>query len=243
MSSNILVVVAHPDDEVFGLGATLARHVDAGDRVGVMTLTNGVGARRMGAHAGASEEAKAEAKEDVHAAARRAEAQQRAAEILGIEILWVGNFPDNALDSVPRLQLIQAIEARILAFGPHCVYTHHPGDLNVDHRRCAEAVFTVCRPLPASTITNLRCFSTRSSTEWSVPELAAPFQPNCFVEVAATWERKHQAMQAYAEELRPFPHSRSLEALDAESRYWGAQVGVTRAEAFAQVRQIIRDGA
>ena len=231
MSRSILAVVAHPDDEVFGLGATLAKHVDEGDRVGVIMLTDGVGAR-------GTNSVVATAASD--AAARRAKAREAAAAILGIELLWVGDFPDNQLDSLPRLKLIQAIESRALEWAPTCVYTHHPGDLNVDHRCCAEAVFTIFRPMPDSTLHTLRCFATRSSTEWAPPGL--PFQPNCFVEISATWERKLAAMQAYAEELRPFPHSRSLEAFEAESRHWGSMVGVPRAEAFDQVRHIVCGG-
>lgn len=225
--STILAVVAHPDDEVLGLGATLARHVDSGDRVGVIYLTDGVGSRGHQAEM----------------VARRSEARERAAAILGVETVWQGNYADNQLDALPRLQLIQAIEPYITAFTPDCLYTHHPGDLNVDHRRCAEAVLTACRPVPAASVTSLRCFSTRSATEWSVPALTVPFEPNFFVDVTDTWARKILAIEAYAEEMRPYPHSRSMEALDAESRYWGAQVGVDRAEAFVQVRQILRRGA
>lgn len=225
--SAVLAVVAHPDDEVLGLGATLARHVDSGDRVGVIYLTDGVGSRGA----------------DAEAAERRAKARARAAAILGFETVWVGDYPDNQMDTLSRLNLIQAIEPLIAAFAPDCLYTHHPGDLNIDHRLCAEAVLTACRPMPGASVTSLRCFSTRSATEWSVPELTQPFLPNCFVDVTNTWPRKLQALEAYSEEMRNYPHSRSLAALDAESRYWGAQVGLERAEAFVQLRQIIRRGA
>jgi len=119
------------------------------------------------------------------------------------------------------------------------VYMHHAGDVNVDHRRLHEAVSTACRPTPGQTVRRLLSFEVASSTEWQPAGSAPPFQPNWFVDISAQWPRKREALAAYAGEMRPWPHARSLEALEHLAHWRGAQVGVEAAEAFCLLRQLV----
>jgi len=218
----ILVVAAHPDDEVLGCGGTLARSAASGETVQVMFLADGVGARGHGNSA----------------AERRMAAARAAAEILGTNSPRCLGLPDNRLDSVPLLEVVQAVEEIIEEFRPRIVYTHHSGDLNVDHRVAHQAVLTATRPLPGSTVAAIYAFEVLSSTEWATSS-APCFRPNRFVDVSDYSEVKHRAMAAYHDEAREFPHARSREAIEAQLVSRGASVGVAAAEAFIVEREII----
>ncbi len=224
----ILVVVAHSDDEALGCGATLRRHADQGDQVFCVSLTDGVGSRQ-------------DAQAHEEAAARRQSAAE-SAKLLGFQWVATGSFPDNALDSVPLLDIARFVESAKAMVGPSIVYTHHGGDLNVDHRAAFQAVLTAFRPQPGESCQEIRTFEVASSSEWSHASVGSLFVPQLFVDVAATWEQKMAALNAYDQEMRPFPHARSRQALDALSTWRGAQVGLARAEAFELVRRILRAG-
>lgn len=221
--SEILVVAAHPDDEILGCGATLARHAAAGDRVQVLILARGLAAR------GAVEASEYEALE---AAARSA------AKIIGAQPPRFAGLPDNRLDSVALLDVIKAIETVLDELRPALVYTHHGGDLNVDHRVACEAVATACRPLPGASVRAIYAFETLSSTEWGVQSAHAAFRPNHFVAVAEHLPTKLKALGAYETELRPWPHARSLKAVEALAQLRGASVGCAAAEAFEVLREL-----
>ena len=148
------------------------------------------------------------------------------------------DLPDNRLDSLDRLDLIKRIEESIDRHQPQVVYVHHSGDVNVDHRRLHEAVVTACRPTPGHSVRRLLSFEVASSSEWQPPGSAPAFQPNWFVDISAQWARKRKALVAYASEMRPWPHARSVEALEHIARWRGAQVGVEAAEAFCLLRQL-----
>ena len=148
------------------------------------------------------------------------------------------DLPDNRLDSIDRLDLIKQIEERIACYQPQVVYVHHAGDVNVDHRRLHEAVITACRPTPFQPVRRLLSFEVPSSTEWQPPGSGPVFQPNWFVDITAHWSHKREALSAYASEMRPWPHARSLEALEHLARWRGAQVGFEAAEAFCLLRQL-----
>lgn len=212
----ILVVAAHPDDEALGCGATLAKHVRDGAEVAVLFLTNGTGARGP----------------DAEAARHRREAMEEANSILGVQGTRCLDFPDNALDTVGLLGIAQAIEEFCRDSGfPRVVYTHHRGDLNVDHQLVHRAVLTCFRPQPGRQVEELLTFEVPSSTGWYGTG-APPFAPNHFEDVTATLDLKIRALEAYAAEMRPWPHARSLQAVDHLARYRGSQVGVEAAEAF-----------
>lgn len=220
MSKTVLVVAAHADDEVLGCGGTLAKHVAAGDKVHVVFVADGVTSRGGTGH------------EDL---VRRQRATESARNILGISTMAFLDLPDNRLDSLPLLDIVQPLEAIIGKLAPEILYTHHYGDLNVDHRLVHQAAMTACRPLPGSTVREILAFEVMSSTEWSSPGLA-PFLPNFFVDISAHLESKMQALEAYAVEMRVPPHSRSMEHIRCLARHRGNCVGVDAAEAFMVMR-------
>jgi LmbE family N-acetylglucosaminyl deacetylase len=229
MTNSVFIVAAHPDDEVLGCGGSIARHADAGDHVQVLIVAEGATSRHQQRDRG---QVNAELSDLARAA-------QKAGEILGALGVELLDLPDNRLDSLDRLDLIKLIEARIESYQPQIVYTHHSGDVNVDHRRLHEAVVTACRPTPGHCVRRLLSFEVASSTEWQPPGSAPAFQPNWFVDISAQWERKQLALEAYASEMRPWPHARSIQALEHLARWRGAQVGVEAAEAFCLLRQLL----
>jgi LmbE family N-acetylglucosaminyl deacetylase len=228
MSTSVLIVAAHPDDEVLGCGGTIARHADAGDVVHVLIVAEG----------GTSRQGQRDRDEAAKELFRLAQAAQTAGTILGAVGVELLDLPDNRLDSLDRLDLIKRIEERIAWHQPQVMYVHHAGDVNIDHRRLHEAVVTACRPTPGQPVRRLLSFEVASSTEWQPPGSAPAFQPNWFVDISAQWPRKRQALEAYAAEMRPWPHARSLEAVEHLARWRGAQVGVEAAEAFCLLRQL-----
>jgi LmbE family N-acetylglucosaminyl deacetylase len=218
----ILVVAAHADDEALGCGGTLARHAHTGDSIRILFMTDGEGARGS-------------AVADVP---RRQAASLAAAEIMGAKPPVHFDFPDNAMDSVPRIHIVQAIEAELASFAPDIVYTHHAHDLNIDHRITHEAVVTALRPQPHALSPTILSFEVMSSTEWQTPGAVTAFVPNWHVDIGAFLEVKKAALRAYHDEMRPWPHSRSIEALEYLARWRGACVGLTAAEAFSLVRKL-----
>lgn len=208
----------------------MARHAKGGDKVHVVILAEGITSR--------DQESNRENKENELSAL--GEAARRANEILGVKTVELNDFPDNRMDSLARLEVIKVVEGFIDRFKPDIIYTHHAGDVNVDHRRVHEAVVTACRPKPGNQgVRTLLFFEVASSTEWQPPVSAMPFTPDWFVDISTTLELKLQALQAYESEMRPWPHSRSIKALEHLARWRGATVGVEAAEAFELGRRLI----
>jgi LmbE family N-acetylglucosaminyl deacetylase len=228
VSRCIAVVAAHPDDEVLGCGATIARHALAGDQVHILIVSEGITSR-------AAERSRTKAQMQL---SDLAECAKKAHEILGSASLEMLALPDNRLDGVDLLDVVKPIETFLNSVRPETVYTHFPADLNVDHRMVSEAVQVACRPVPGSRVKQLLLFEVASSTEWRVASPVS-FSPNFFVEISATLEIKKRALHAYASEMRPWPHARSLEAIDALAKWRGASAGVTAAEAFVLGRSIV----
>lgn len=222
---SVLVVAAHPDDEVLGCGGAIAKHAQRGEDVAVCFLSDGVTSR----------ESEADHAPELH---RRRAAALEAARILGVAEVRFGSLPDNRMDSIDLLTIARAVEAHIREFGPATVYTHFAGDLNVDHRLTHEAVMTACRPQPTSGVVTVLQFETTSSTEWRAPSASFAFQPDWFVDIDATLDTKLEALDVYVEELRPWPHARSREALEHLARWRGATIGRAAAEAFVLARHI-----
>ncbi len=225
----VLVIAAHPDDEVLGCGGTITRHADSGDQVQILIVAEGSTSRQQ-------ERDRAQVRNELSALAQAA---QTAGSILGAAGVDLLDLPDNRLDSLDRLDLIKRIEECVERHQPDCVYVHHAGDVNVDHRRLHEAVVTACRPTPGHVVKRLLSFEVASSTEWQPPGSAQAFQPNWFVDISDQWERKREALLAYATEMRNWPHARSLDAVEHLARWRGAQVGVEAAEAFFLLRQLV----
>ncbi len=226
MPKSILILAAHPDDEVLGCGGTIAKLSDEGASVHVAFLADGVFSRK-----------EADTLQQKQLLDRR-EAARKACDILGVKTVTFGDYPDNRMDSIPLLDIAQSVEQLIDLYLPELVFTHHSGDVNIDHRRLHEAVVTACRPQKGHSVKTILCFEVSSSTEWQLPGSAPVFSPNWFVDISATLDRKVSAMEAYADELRPWPHPRSLKGIKYLAHWRGATIGVNAAEAFMLGRNL-----
>jgi len=223
MNKRILVVAAHADDEALGCGGTICRHVVDGDLVYLVLMADGVHSR-------------AESSEVDFV--RRIEASRRAQSILGILFSQSLELPDNKMDSVSLLEIVQRLEPIIEEIQPSIVYTHHHGDLNMDHRLTHAAVMTACRPVPGSSVREIYGFEVLSSTELATQQ-SSPFLPDYFVDITQQLRTKLDALEAYSEEMRKPPHSRSLAHAQVLAHHRGYSIGVDAAEAF-EVYRIIR---
>lgn len=225
-SRSILVVAAHPDDETLGCGATIVKHVAAGDRVTALILGEGVLSRL-------ADQDRRDLLERLREDARAATA------LLGVHRLILQDVPCCRMDTVPLLDVVHAIEGIVAEECPSIVYTHHHGDANIDHATIAKAMQAVCRPMAGTTIDQVLAFEIPSSSEWSFQHATA-FRPNVFVDASDTIETKMQAMERYVSEVRDFPHPRSRAYLQALAQVRGGQVGFQAAEAFELVYARVR---
>lgn len=229
MPECVLVVCAHADDEAFGLAGTLARHAVDGDKIHLLFVADGVTARDVSYDAAAR-------RPDMEA---RKQMARTAAGLMGAQPPHFLDLPDNRLDSIPLLDIVKAIEARVQALRPTILYTNHANDLNVDHRIAHQAVLTACRPQPGHSVRAIYAFETLSSTEWEPAGLGALFHPTRYVDISAHTDAKMAAIRAYGAEMRSSPHPRSPEAVEALWRLRGAQAGLMAAEALVVVRERI----
>lgn len=213
-----LVVVAHPDDEVLGAGATIHKLVKEEKEVALVIMVKHVKAR-------------------ANISDTLAEDQNRAMKILGIKKVYMAEFPNIKMNVVPHLELVQFIEKCIEDFRAEAIIAHHPSDTNIDHVETSKAVQAACRVfqrranIPA--LKELLYMEIPSSTEWSFDTSSNRFIPNYFVEIGKEGvETKIKALSAYKNVMRPYPHPRSDEAIEGLSAYRGAQAGCNYAEAF-----------
>jgi LmbE family N-acetylglucosaminyl deacetylase len=222
----VLVVAAHPDDEVLGCGAAIAAHSQSGDVVEILILGEGLTSRLN-------------SREEVAALElnRLQDNARAAAAILGARAPRFGGLPDNRFDSVPLLEIVKLTERVIRDVDPEAIYTHHSSDLNVDHRLTFYACLTATRPF-GSSVRDLYSFEIPSSTEWSFQSIEPSFRPNRFLNAEHTIEQKIRALAVYESEIRTFPHPRSAEAVMSYAKRWGTVAGVPAAEAFQIIRSI-----
>ena len=232
-NKRILVVVAHPDDELLGLGATINKLVTtAGCTVRVVILGEGITSRSE-----TREVKKWQSELSVHR-----DNIEKARQKIGYDSVGIYDFPDNRFDSVALLDVIKIVEKEKTEFGPEIIFTHHGGDVNIDHQRTFEAVITACRPLSDEKVSSIITFETPSGTEWRAASDPKHFIPNLFVEVLeSNIQAKIDGMNCYEFEKRDYPHPRSAEALKIIAQRWGIVIGVKYAEAFTIIRQIIKD--
>ena len=224
----VLVVAAHPDDEVLGCGAAMARHAAEGDPCHVLILAEGATSRDDARDPGARAPELAALREQA----------RKAADILGSRGLEMAGLPDNRMDTVPLLDVVKIVEGAISRVRPTVIYTHFGGDLNVDHRITARAVETATRPLAGNIVKAVYTFEILSSTEWNFSDAFPAFRPNHFVNVEGFVDKKIAALECYQSETNAFPHPRSREAVNALAALRGSQSGLRAAEAFRVVRQI-----
>lgn len=222
----VLVVAAHPDDEVLGCGGTITRLSQEGHNVYIAILGEGVTSRYQ--HQEEADQGQVKA---LHARS------QQVAELLGAKDLFLYNLPDNRFDTVPLLDVIKIIEELIERLQPEVVYIHHGGDLNIDHVIMHRAVLTATRPMIDCSVKEVYAFEVPSSTEWAFQQFQ-PFRPNVFMDISTTLETKLKAMKLYESEGRAFPHPRSPEALRALAQWRGSTAGLKAAEAFELIRAV-----
>jgi len=223
----VLVVVAHPDDEVLGCGGTISRLSLEGHEVSVAILGEGATSRYRD---------RGEA-DPVEVAALR-ESADRAGRILGARKVSTGDLPDNRFDTVPQIMVAKKVEELLADVGPERVFTHHGGDLNVDHVCVNRAVLVATRPQPGAVVPEIYAMEIPSSTEWSFQQVEPVFRPNVFFDITATLDRKIEALGEYPQEMRPFPHPRSPESVRSIARRWGSVAGCEAAEAFELIRAV-----
>ena len=219
--TRVVVIAAHPDDELLGAGGTLARHVRDGDEVHAIIVADGASSRYPD--------------ELVSTLEKQA---RRAAEVIGFTSLQFLSLPDQRLDTVPLIELTQRLEGVLDEIEPGTVYTHFPEDVNADHRLVSRCAWTACRPYARPQLQKFAVFETPSSTEWAWPMPGTEFRPNQFVDVTDTLETKIAAMECYETELRDYPHPRSNRALRERAAYWGSHVGRLAAEPLLVLREV-----
>lgn len=223
----VLVLAAHPDDEVLGCGGTIARLAAAGHDVFIAILGEGI-TSRFPSRASAARESL----DELHSRSGQV------AGLLGARDLHLAGLPDNRFDTVPLLDVVKVVEDVIERWQPEVVYTQHGGDLNVDHVVLFRATLTATRPTAGHPVREVYAYEVGSSTEWSFQQFEPRFMPTVFEDIATTLETKVTAMQMYESEARDFPHPRSPEALRAAAHRWGSVSGLQAAEAFQLIRSV-----
>jgi len=218
MNKTILVIAAHSDDEALGCSGAIARHVAEGDNVHLLFMTDGVSSRP-----GRRDDEK------------RLTAAQDVARILEASSFTNLNFPDNKMDSIPLLDIVKEIENTIIQIQPEVIFTHHIGDLNIDHQMTHKAVITSCRPQPGFCVKEIYAFEILSSTEWNTPGVEV-FSPNVFIDITDYIDIKKQVLEIYSGEIRQPPHSRSIDNALRLNALRGNSVGMDYAEAFELIR-------
>lgn len=231
MTYPVAVIAAHPDDEVLGCGGTIARMSREGHAVHILLLADGESSRNSEI---------SNSNTTTLLAARNA-AAENACKILGCASLDILSLPDNRLDGMVLLDVVKNIESFLDKHRPTMVLTHHSGDVNIDHQVVHNAVITACRPQPDCSVKELLFFEVPSSTEWRPCGSAEPFNPNWFVDISSTVKIKLEALQAYNNELREYPHPRSTKAIEALIQWRGASIGVVAAEAFILGRKLVSE--
>lgn len=225
MSKKILVISAHPDDEILGCGGTIARLVRKGYNAYTLILGEGVTSRDVQRNI----EKRKEELRDLKKQAKDAN------KILGVKEVFFCNFPDNRFDTIPLLDIAKKVEEIKNKVKPDIVFTHYKNDLNIDHQIVYKAVITATRPLPEETVSEIYSFEVLSSTEYNYP---LSFSPDVFFDIKNTFELKLDAMKKYSIELKTFPHPRSIDVIKLTARTKGAMVNLEYAEAFKLVRMV-----
>jgi LmbE family N-acetylglucosaminyl deacetylase len=224
---NILIVAAHPDDEVLGCGGTITRLASEGDAVHILILATGLTAR-IGF----------DPVRDGDLLRVHRERALRAGLSLGAKSVSFGDFPDQKMDTVPILEITHRIEREIESLRPSVIFTHHGGDLNMDHVIAFRATLTAARPKSGSCVRSIHAYEVLSSTEWSFQKFEPRFEPNLFYDISETLARKLEAMKIYETEVRQPPHPRSPAGIEATALRWGGVLGLESVEAFQTVWEV-----
>ena len=215
----VLVVVAHPDDEILGCGGTLCKLIAEGARVYIVYLSEGVNSR---------------AASSALSRIDRLASRDAVVERLRVSGVYQFDLPDNSFDSVPFLGIVQLLEEVILQTKPSLIFTHFRHDLNIDHRLAFNAVLTAVRPQAGTSVKGIYSFEVPSSTEWAF-NANDNFSPNYFVDISNFMEEKKSLLALYRAEMRDYPHPRSFENVESLARVRGATIGLIFAEGFSMI--------
>ncbi len=224
INKTILIVAAHPDDEVLGCFGTIAKLIKKGYQAYTLILSGGKTSR---------------GETDKQEIERLKKEMQNANFLIGIKEVFQKNFPDNAFDSVPLLEIVKQVEKIKEKIKPEIIFTHHSGDMNIDHQITHKAVLTATRPMVNEYVKTIYAMEVPSSTEWNSFSVNNIFIPNVFIDIAETIDLKVKAMSKYASELREYPHPRSLKNIKEIAKTNGTKVGLKYSENFMLIRQII----
>ena len=223
----VLVIAAHPDDEVLGMGGTIAKLVKDGATVDVLIVTDGSSSQyRDSDHLAVIIEAK---KKET----------RNCADILGVRDIYYGELPDMKLDTTPHIRINQVIEEVIDKVQPDAVFTHFWGDVNCDHQNVYKSTLVAVRPVMGQVVKELYCYRVPSSTEWTPNKADTMFMPNLFVDITDYAEQKYKAFASYSTELREYPHPRSVQYLRENDKVVGLRVGLLAAEEFVLLRKLV----
>ena len=220
---NVLVVAAHPDDELLGCGGSLIKLSRKKCKIFALFFTDGVSSR--------------ERNNNKEAISRKKDSL-KSLKIVGVQNTKFLSYPDNALDKVPLIKITREIENVIKKFKPDTIFTHSNVDLNIDHEIISRAVVTATRPKPNFCVKNILLFETLSSTEWNFNLKKKSFNPNFFIDITKTIDTKVKAARAYKSEINSWPHPRSIKGIKNLAKYRGQSVGLKYAEAFYLLRQV-----
>ena len=219
----VLVIVAHSDDESFGCGGLIKKLSLKKNIVKVISFTNGISSRKN---------------QKINEIKERKKSAINASKVLGFKWLAQYDYPDNELDKVSLLKIIQIIEGYKKKFKPHIVITHNFSDLNIDHRKIAEGTLTAFRPEPNEILEKFLTFEIPSATDFRVLKNKKNFIPNYFVNIEKFFATKIKAINCYKKELKPYPHSRSILGIKNLNKLRGNQSGLKYSEAFEIIRKI-----
>lgn len=222
----ILVIAAHPDDEIYGMGGTIARLNSEGKEIYLLIVTDG----------STSQYREADNIDDI--IKEKKLETKAAAKIVGIKQVFYGNLPDMRLDQTDHIKINSVIEETIDKVNPDTVFTHYWGDVNLDHRRVYESTMVSTRPTFNQCVKEVYCYNVPSSTEWE-PAVHHNFSPNYFVDISEYTQKKQKAIKAYKTELREFPHPRSLKYVEAQDVAVGLRYGIKNCEEFILIRKVI----
>ncbi len=229
--NKILVVAAHPDDELLGCGGTIIEHIKKGDKVGMLIVSEGVTSRDEKRN---YPKRKKEIKH-LHSISKNIVKK------MGVNFIKFFDFPDNRLDKINLIDIVKKIEKTINSFKPNIIYTHHGDDLNIDHELVTRAVLTAARPIPKHPVLKIYSFEVLSSTHWIEPTKRKAFVPNYFRDISNSLKEKIKYLGMYKGEMRKWPHARSLKSIKDLALFRGSSVGLKAAEAFQLIREIKRE--
>ena len=229
MISRALVIAAHPDDEVLGMGGTVAKLTSEGKEVHLLIVTDGSTSQYKDS-------------EDLEKIINDKKAETlNCANALGIKSVLYGGLPDMKLDVTPHIEVNAVIEKAIEEIAPDTVFTHFWGDVNMDHRCVYHSTMVAVRPTATQVVKNVYCYSVPSSTEWSPCVANTAFMPNVYVDISNGFlERKCEGLNCYKTELRDYPHPRSIEHIKKQDNAEVLKVGVESAESFVLLRSVVR---